>query len=205
MFTIFKWFFGVVGIIILIYIIFVLLRTFFGFGLTAVTPTTTSTQVKNTVDAGANTVAYQITHFDLAHWYKSVFPVRVRPLFVIDDSYINDRNEETDFDKKWGGNSYFGNSNDNKYSMPSMLFPSDDLNTRGDSKINTKNYGEACVITGCSNQFCLSQSDAKNLTSTCEYQAAYACYQNAICERNSRTGRCGWRPDAQVQACLQNS
>ena len=47
----------------------------------------------------------------------------------------------------------------------------------------------ACKPSGCSGVIC---SDKKDLVSTCEWAEEYACYKNAICERQNNV-ECGWR------------
>lgn len=59
----------------------------------------------------------------------------------------------------------------------------------------------ACYVGGCSAQIC---SDTPDMVSTCEYRETYACYQQAICERQS-SGMCGWTPTAELNACLSQS
>lgn len=54
-----------------------------------------------------------------------------------------------------------------------------------------------CIRTGCSGQIC---SD-RVLVSTCEYKESYACYAQAVCERNSQ-GICGFRQTPELLACL---
>lgn len=58
---------------------------------------------------------------------------------------------------------------------------------------------QACKPTGCSGQVC---SD-KEVITTCEYTAAYACYKTAKCERQTN-GVCGWTPTPELQACIKN-
>lgn len=81
--------------------------------------------------------------------------------------------------------------------MPTLLYPSPDY---GQITAN-----EPCVVTGCSGQFCMSESEARGFVSTCEWRQSYACYANAVCERNKYTNSCGWRKDATLNICLQNS
>ena len=57
-----------------------------------------------------------------------------------------------------------------------------------------------CKITGCSGQIC---SD-KDMVTTCEYTAAYACYKKAICEHQPN-GSCGWTQTLDLIECLQNA
>lgn len=62
-----------------------------------------------------------------------------------------------------------------------------------------------CVVGGCSGQLCISADEVANGggISTCEYREEYACYQNAVCEKQS-TGSCGWTMDAKLTQCLQS-
>lgn len=55
-----------------------------------------------------------------------------------------------------------------------------------------------CIKTGCSSQVC---SD-RNVITTCEWRPEYACYQKAVCERQS-DGSCGFTPSAELTACLR--
>lgn len=54
-----------------------------------------------------------------------------------------------------------------------------------------------CRPTGCSRQIC---ADIDVIT-TCEYREEYACYQSAVCERQS-DGECGWTETLELEACL---
>jgi hypothetical protein len=56
----------------------------------------------------------------------------------------------------------------------------------------------ACYVGGCSSQLC---SNEPGMASTCEYREEYACYQNAVCERQT-TGECGWTQTQALNACL---
>jgi hypothetical protein len=59
---------------------------------------------------------------------------------------------------------------------------------------------EPCVVTGCSGQICADE----DVASTCEWLDEYACYQDhGICERDAE-GTCGWRPTAELAACLDD-
>ena len=57
-----------------------------------------------------------------------------------------------------------------------------------------------CRKTGCSGQIC---SD-KEIASTCEWSPAYACYDSAVCERQSN-GACGWTMTAKLETCIAES
>ena len=56
-----------------------------------------------------------------------------------------------------------------------------------------------CKPTGCSGQICSDQ----DMITTCEYRAQYACYKDAICERQT-TGQCGWTQTTKLKSCLAN-
>jgi hypothetical protein len=71
--------------------------------------------------------------------------------------------------------------------------------------LQSPNSQKSCVVGGCSMQFCLEQNEVAKLVSTCEYIQAYQCYRTAKCERDTNTGRCGWRMDNTLASCLQNN
>ncbi len=54
-----------------------------------------------------------------------------------------------------------------------------------------------CLVTGCSGQICSDEEVA----TTCEYNAEYACYKTAKCERQEG-GQCGWTPTEDLVTCL---
>jgi len=58
-----------------------------------------------------------------------------------------------------------------------------------------------CVKTGCSGIVCAEPG--KEVMTTCEYRAEYACYQDAACERQA-DGGCGWTQTQALTACLAN-
>ena len=58
-----------------------------------------------------------------------------------------------------------------------------------------------CVKGGCSGTVC-SEPD-KQVMTTCEYRAEYACYASATCERQA-DGACGWTQTPELEACLAN-
>jgi eight-cysteine-cluster-containing protein len=58
----------------------------------------------------------------------------------------------------------------------------------------------ACVKDGCSGTVCRDAS-AEPVMTTCEYQAAYACYATATCEPQA-DGACGWTPTTELTECL---
>ena len=57
----------------------------------------------------------------------------------------------------------------------------------------------ACVKTGCSGTVCAEPG--KEVMTTCEFKAEYACYRDATCERQS-DGSCGWTQTQALTACL---
>ncbi len=59
---------------------------------------------------------------------------------------------------------------------------------------------EGCKVGGCSAQFCVDESD-EDVISTCEWTAAYACFQTGRCERQDN-GECGWSRTDELVACL---
>lgn len=72
----------------------------------------------------------------------------------------------------------------------------DNLNT--DAGVNGKNTG--CVISGCSGQICAEEE----MMSTCEFLPEYACYKDAVCERQA-SGQCGWTMSDELKSCLDNA
>lgn len=55
-----------------------------------------------------------------------------------------------------------------------------------------------CTIMGCSGHICADG----NVITTCEYKPEYACYEQAVCERQAN-GQCGWTLTAAMGRCLQ--
>lgn len=55
-----------------------------------------------------------------------------------------------------------------------------------------------CKKTGCSGTVCADE----DVVTTCEYRPEYACYADAVCERQA-DGSCGFTPSEALQACLQ--
>lgn len=63
--------------------------------------------------------------------------------------------------------------------------------------IETGRERGGCMITGCSGHVC---ADGDVIT-TCEYKPEYACYEQAVCERQANN-QCGWTLTAAVGRCL---
>ena len=59
---------------------------------------------------------------------------------------------------------------------------------------------DGCVITGCSGQVC---ADEEQIT-TCEFRPEYACYNSAVCARQT-SGQCGWTQTAELTQCIENA
>ena len=64
--------------------------------------------------------------------------------------------------------------------------------------IETGRERGGCMITGCSGQVC----GENDVITTCEYRPEYACYEQAVCERQAG-GQCGWTLTAAMGRCLQ--
>lgn len=58
-----------------------------------------------------------------------------------------------------------------------------------------------CIKSGCSGTVCVEPG--KEVVTTCEYKAEYACYTKATCEKQPN-GECGWTQTAELTACLAN-
>jgi hypothetical protein len=56
---------------------------------------------------------------------------------------------------------------------------------------------ESCRRTGCSGEVCSDE----DVASTCVFRPEYACYRDAVCERQG-TGKCGWTQTADLLRCL---
>jgi len=56
-----------------------------------------------------------------------------------------------------------------------------------------------CKPTGCSGQVCSDE----DIITTCEFRPEYACYREAVCERQM-TGECGWTETAIFKSCMAN-
>jgi hypothetical protein len=65
------------------------------------------------------------------------------------------------------------------------------------------NASKGCMVGGCSGQLCVEQGDLG--VTTCEWRAAYGCYQiHGVCTRQ-KNGTCGWNKTKKLQRCLNNS
>lgn len=58
-----------------------------------------------------------------------------------------------------------------------------------------------CERGGCSGTVC--SEEGGGMMTTCEFKPEYACYGNAVCERQA-DGKCGWTQTAELTACLAN-
>ena len=59
--------------------------------------------------------------------------------------------------------------------------------------------GGDCVKSGCSSTMCVEAG--KEMMTTCEWKAEYACYQQAACTRQP-DGQCGWTQSDDLKKCL---
>lgn len=57
-----------------------------------------------------------------------------------------------------------------------------------------------CIITGCSKQICSNQE----VMTTCEYKPEFACYQNAVCEKQENS-KCEWTETEELKQCLNKN
>lgn len=65
------------------------------------------------------------------------------------------------------------------------------------SELVGKPVDPSCVRTGCSGQVCADD----HVGTTCEWRPEYACYNDAVCERQA-DGACGWTDTEELTACL---
>jgi len=57
-----------------------------------------------------------------------------------------------------------------------------------------------CIRAGCSGTICVDEKDEPIIT-TCEFRPEYACYREAICERQENE-ECGWTQTTELTECL---
>lgn len=57
-----------------------------------------------------------------------------------------------------------------------------------------------CKVAGCSRQLCVPEG-SEDVVTTCEWRPEYACYQQAVCERQE-DGGCGWTETPELRSCL---
>ena len=70
------------------------------------------------------------------------------------------------------------------------------LRAEGTSQLPSSDM-KPCIKTGCSGELCTDQ----NMASPCIYRPEFACYQKAVCERQS-DGACGFTRTPELTACL---
>jgi hypothetical protein len=81
--------------------------------------------------------------------------------------------------------------------------PNPNIIVQGDEVASTTTKAvtkDGCVITGCSGQVCAEEE----ITTTCEFLPEYACYKDAVCERQP-DGSCGWRETPDFLACIEGA
>jgi len=57
-----------------------------------------------------------------------------------------------------------------------------------------------CYVGGCSNEICSAE---ENAASICIWSPEFACYKDAVCERQA-DGQCGWTETKALKKCLAN-
>jgi hypothetical protein len=65
----------------------------------------------------------------------------------------------------------------------------------------TVQQGSGCVPAGCSNELCVEEDIAKNISSICEYKDVYSCYKKSKCERQNND-ECGWTETKELIECV---
>ncbi|MCA9582641.1 MAG: hypothetical protein KC416_12660 [Myxococcales bacterium] len=60
--------------------------------------------------------------------------------------------------------------------------------------------GGTCAVGGCSGQLCYDPATGSGI-STCEWRPEYACFKEAICERQN-DGQCGWTETPAYSQCI---
>jgi hypothetical protein len=312
MLTIFKYFFGIIGIIILVYVLVIVLRNFLTTGFNTISEISTNQDAQDKVLSGSETLVNKVKNFSIWEFIKSFHPSPYAPMYIthatnsgamyyageysISENLVNNNNitwgntSDTNFDTKWGPQvkqqkiyNYFNNekliesstkSGDYIYSgqvisgvahtsvfsdnyfwgfvldergsilgkgkmfmngeirdnlvpfrgviefytvqnqIGFLVLRNENTSSLGASAIRTiqvnlykksVNSTKSCVVSGCSMQFCVDQENLLRLNSSCEWRPAYACYKQAICERNKQTGQCGWRLDNTLATCLQQN
>ena len=60
-----------------------------------------------------------------------------------------------------------------------------------------------CVVSGCSGTLCIDSNDQNNGITDCIWSDSYACYKQAICERQ-QNGKCGWTYTPAYNQCLKD-
>jgi len=63
---------------------------------------------------------------------------------------------------------------------------------------------DGCMVGGCSAQLCGEAEDMRDMVTTCEYSAQYACYQVATCEKQA-SGKCGWTETPELAQCISDA
>lgn len=59
---------------------------------------------------------------------------------------------------------------------------------------------EDCEVRGCSGELCQDVAD-ESVYTVCEIKPEYACYKQAVCERQDNS-LCGWTPTEELASCL---
>jgi len=83
-----------------------------------------------------------------------------------------------------------------KESYPRQCTTADGKNFRENVKIE-KNL---CIVSGCNSEICASEE----VNTFCEWKEKYACYKDALCERQL-DGECGWTMTEELAQCLDQA
>lgn len=91
-----------------------------------------------------------------------------------------------------------------KWQIPILLTdPNFQTKTKLDENNQPPNEPEeqplTCLPSGCSGTVCVPAG--QEVITTCDYQPQYACYQKALCQRQS-DGACGWTETEDFKQCL---
>ena len=83
-------------------------------------------------------------------------------------------------------------SDDTMWSHPALL-----------ARTSLPSVSPYCTVGGCSGQLCLDPA-SQDVTGSCEWSGAYACFHSARCEKQAN-GRCGWSQTDELRSCLKEA
>lgn len=112
MLNIFKYFFGIIGVLILVYVLIVVLRTVLVTGFTSGKEAINDPNVKQNVASGTVSLTQSISNFTLSGlsaWLLSARPLTVSPIYV-------------GYDQENAGYSFFGNNENKGYKTQQQLY-----------------------------------------------------------------------------------
>ena len=93
-----------------------------------------------------------------------------------------------------------------KYDIEGIFSITDSFEFEGErnepiTPIPEPSVAATCYIGGCSSQIC---SDRPDMISDCMFRPEYACYTDAVCERQS-SGQCGWTETPAFTQCINSA